>query len=555
MLSVLIGFLSTVDTDARCFLQTQVSTFKTTKTMAEEASETSSITSRTRASQRNEENQELSLHKIPWKIYVSRALSAWGDRLWSFGAGIFMVELAPQNLRLVSVYGLVLSISVIILGAPIGNWIDKSQRLKAARVFLATQNLVTALSCAILGLYFGQVGQEYWPSWIPDAVPVITIILAALAQLASVGSKIVVEKDWIVVIAMENDDRLAKINAVFRTIDLTALTLSPLSAGLVFDLVSNYAAAYFIAAWNVVSVIFEYLLLSMIYEEFPQLSHKKIFEAPLEKSEDTSQEGQEAKSKKCNPCSRLLDAFKSWILYMKYPIRNAGLGLACLYMTVLGFDNITYGYCLQECVRESLLGGLVGVSAICGVSGSIAFPFLRRSLGLAKTGLFGFICLIGTLFLCVASIWIDGSPFDPYYFTDSHNTTEVVDPTEYCSSVSSYNSVIVLMVGLIMGRFGLWISDLTITQVLQEKVPEEHRGTIGGVQNGLNSAMDTIKFILVIALPQRETFGWLILASFASICIGAVSYTTYAIKLMRTAVKKSENPTALNQSDVKVSYL
>ena len=519
--------------------------------MAEETSETTSITSRTRASQRNEENQELSLHKIPWKIYVSRALSAWGDRLWSFGAGIFMVELAPQNLRLVSVYGLVLSISVIILGAPIGNWIDKSQRLKAARVFLATQNLVTALSCAILGLYFGQVGQEYWPSWIPDAVPVITIILAALAQLASVGSKIVVEKDWIVVIAMENDDRLAKINAVFRTIDLTALTLSPLSAGLVFDLVSNYAAAYFIAAWNVVSVIFEYLLLSMIYEEFPQLSHKKIFEAPLEKSEDTSQE---TKSKKCNPFSRFLEAFQSWILYMKYPIRNAGLGLACLYMTVLGFDNITYGYCLQQCVRESLLGGLVGVSAICGVSGSIAFPFLRKSLGLAKTGLFGFICLIGTLCLCVASIWIDGSPFDPYYFTINHdaNATDIVDPTEYCNNFSSYNSVIVLMAGLITARFGLWISDLTITQVLQEKVPEEHRGTIGGVQNGLNSAMDTIKFILVIALPEQETFGWLILASFASICVGAVSYTTYAVKLMRNTEKKIENPTTLYQATSQV---
>ena len=200
--------------------------------MTEESSETSSIKSH--MSKKNEDRQDL--RRLPWKIYVSRALSAWGDRLWSFGAGIFMVELAPDNLRLVSIYGLVLSISVILFGAPIGNWIDKSQRLKAARIFLATQNLVTALSCVILGLYFGQVGIEYWPSWIPDAVPIVTIILAAISQLASVGSKIVVEKDWIVVIADSNDDRLAQINAVFRTIDLTALTLSPLSAGLVFDL-------------------------------------------------------------------------------------------------------------------------------------------------------------------------------------------------------------------------------------------------------------------------------------------------------------------------------
>ena len=146
--------------------------------------------------------QDKRLLKIPWKIYVSRALSAWGDRLWSFGAGIFMVELAPENLRLVSIYGLVLSVSVIIFGAFIGDWIDKSKRLTAAKFFLAVQNLSTALSCVLLGLYFGEVGKLYWPLWIPDIMPVITIILADIGQIASVGSKIVVEKDWIVVISM-----------------------------------------------------------------------------------------------------------------------------------------------------------------------------------------------------------------------------------------------------------------------------------------------------------------------------------------------------------------
>ena len=65
---------------------------------------------------------------IPWKIYASRGLSAWGDRLWSFGAGVFMVDLDPNNLQLVAIYGLVLSVSVIIFGAYIGKWIDQSQR-------------------------------------------------------------------------------------------------------------------------------------------------------------------------------------------------------------------------------------------------------------------------------------------------------------------------------------------------------------------------------------------------------------------------------------------
>ena len=79
---------------------------------------------------------------------------------------------------------------------------------------------------------------------------------------------------------------MAKVNAVFRTIDLATLSLAPLSFGLVFDLISNSVAAYFIAAWNMISVFLEYWLLKSIYKEFPLLAHKTIFENP--KSDEES---------------------------------------------------------------------------------------------------------------------------------------------------------------------------------------------------------------------------------------------------------------------------
>ena len=83
--------------------------------------------------------------------------------------------------------------------------------------------------------------------------------------------------------------------------------------------------------------------------------------------------------------------------------------------------------------------------------------------------------------------------------------------------------------GIIMAKFGLWISDITVTQILQEKVIEEHRGIIGGVQNGMNSAMDTIKFGLVVVLPEDETFGWIVMTSFIFVCFGGISYICYAV--------------------------
>ena len=58
--------------------------------------------------------------------------------------------------------------------------------------------------------------------------------------------------------------------------------------------------------------------------------------------------------------------------------RNAGVGLALLYMTVLGFDNVTYGFLLTQGVGENILGLLVGASAMVGVAGSLAYPFIRK---------------------------------------------------------------------------------------------------------------------------------------------------------------------------------
>ena len=89
-------------------------------------------------------------NQIPWKIYLSRALSAWGDRIWAFSVGIFMNKLAPENLRVVAIYGFVISISVIVFGAMIGNWIDRNKRLLAAQVLLSVQNLSVALACIVI---------------------------------------------------------------------------------------------------------------------------------------------------------------------------------------------------------------------------------------------------------------------------------------------------------------------------------------------------------------------------------------------------------------------
>lgn len=256
---------------------------------------------------------------IPWKIYASRALSAWGDRIWDFAGGLFIMDLYPSSLRLVAIYGFVKALSVIFFGAAIGNWIDRSARLTSAKVFLSIQNVAVAVCCVVFAAYFWK---EDWflglGDWTTLVVAVIIIVVADVANLASLGSKIVVEKDWIVVIAGDDQSRLAQMNAVFRTIDLTALILSPMLAGILLDFVSNAFGAIFIAGWNVISVFFEFALLILIYRENPDLAKKHGVTTAEDKKESLAQKAKRS--------------VESWSLFYNHRIRNAGIGLGCLYM-------------------------------------------------------------------------------------------------------------------------------------------------------------------------------------------------------------------------------
>jgi hypothetical protein len=66
-------------------------------------------------------------------LYLSRALTAWGDRLWSFGLGMFLFRIQPENLMLLAGFGLARSLTSILFGAAIGAWIDRTGRLRSVR--------------------------------------------------------------------------------------------------------------------------------------------------------------------------------------------------------------------------------------------------------------------------------------------------------------------------------------------------------------------------------------------------------------------------------------
>ena len=437
--------------------------------------------------------------------------------------------------------------------------------------------------------------------------------------------------------------------------------------------------------------------------------------------------------------SPFLSIWKGWGIYMRQEIALAGLALATIYLTVLGFSGVTATYFLLQGLRKDLIGVAQGVGALWGISGTLAYPYIRGRNGTVRAGIFGISFQYIFLLLCGIAVIIPGqrvaNSAESYYAADcpadstcdadssgvpgsvvlttsnnfptsvffassptpnsmsitslsssaitsslsststqsyssvsasssafptpsmspslsstsipsssifsspafpsamsttssvapllsststprSSNSASIVfttpaspstpttpsmspsnpptspnvptptssigsgsgsgdigsgigsggdwSPQVQPSRVPNYglfdrdtlndttssplasctptsddegrgNSVgaplILMLIGVLGARFGLWIFDLSIQQLVQERVAEENRGVVGGVMNAMNSIMDMLHYVLVIAAPRPENFNILVFISLLAVGTGWVLYASYVRKI------------------------
>uniref|UniRef100_A0A8C9UWU1 Solute carrier family 40 member n=1 Tax=Scleropages formosus TaxID=113540 RepID=A0A8C9UWU1_SCLFO len=529
-------------------------------------------------------------------IYVSGALSMWGDRMWHFAISVFLIELYGRNLLLTAVFGLVVAGSVLLLGALIGDWVDRNPRNKVAHASLFIQNISVTVCSIVLMLVFSykQWIEQIWNGWLTVVCYTVVIVLADVANLASTALTIAIQRDWIVVITGYNRGHLAGMNATMRRIDQVTNILAPLAVGQVMTLASNVVGCGFILGWNLVSLIVEFIFLSRVYRIVPALSIKpqvddveeEVTLGRQEKRESLPGEDIHLKQVSSLPlCLRrirwLLSTCKEgWKAYYRQPVFLAGMGLAFLYTTVLGFDCITTGYAYTQGISGSLLSLLMGVSAITGLMGTVIFTKLRKAYGLVNTGVISSCLHLSCLTLCVCSVFAPGSPMDlsllvpiaevnssaaetgglvsqgkrhTYPFLGSNNqpllpdrssihwtnSTVLFENIPSGTGPESYVSIILLFLGVITARIGLWSFDLTVTQLLQENICESERGVVNGVQSSMNYLMDLLHFIMVISAPEPQHFGLLVIISVLFITAGHTMYFMYARKFFLTSSPNS----------------
>ncbi|KAI5058958.1 hypothetical protein GOP47_0025277 [Adiantum capillus-veneris] len=463
-------------------------------------------------------------------LYLSHFLTRWGSRMWEFGVGLFMISVWPNSLVLTSIYGLVEDLAIVSMGVTVGNWVDKNPRLKVLWISLGTRNgsvLASAIALSILLSYHNLILRQ---NIIFIGLIVLTNFFGGISAISGLATNIAVERDWVLAIA--DGQRLAtltELNSAMRGIDLTCKLLAPVLVGIIMSYLSVRAAAVLLCVWNVLSIYFEYYLLKCLYNASPELQQERLVVSnsdDLEKhalsideenlepvtgtlvgtcghQEKTVDETNDRlQGDRTNPTSsfwRPGEKMRHWAsnlhqcalhlpfveglrVYAAQEMLLAAVALAILHFTVLSFGSLMTATLSWRGVPSSILGLVRGLSALVGICATLAYPKIQGRIQTIRTGLRSIVMQWSFLSLCVVSNWL--------------------------SSITASSAL--LMGGVAVSRFGLWMFDLAVLQLMQESTPEHERGIVGGVQNSVQSFLEMLSFVAGMLISKPKDFDKLI---------------------------------------------
>ncbi|CAJ0583744.1 unnamed protein product, partial [Mesorhabditis spiculigera] len=486
-------------------------------------------------------------------LYTSYTLTCLEDRAWSFAVALTMQELG--GMRLVSIEQFAEGISCMLFSGSIGKYCDDVSRRKGIISIVPLNNVALMCACACFTVCLSL--SEAANKTLYTGILVLGMLLCAMNRLGLNQEKNCIGRDWVMVLGTGGS--LSKLNAILTSLDQLANVISPLIAGALVSLINLKTTVIVFGIGGAISVVLKAIILNMLLQKEPRLHVKEIKGKTLG--------SQDAVLVKPNA---FLDAFRVLGVYWKQQIFAAALGMALLFMTVLGFDGLAIGYGQSVGLPDSLLGGFRSFGSLCGILGALSYAFFERMMGVRKTGIFGLAFQQVCLIIAVTSIVMPGSPMDldGYFgsitpkkwwsdFKDSFspvttvapaNSTEGINWQDFTSNGESMISIFAFLIGIATARFGLWMADLAITQVMQEGVIESQRNTVFGVHNALCQTFSVLKDVMVIVLPEASTFAICMLISYGFVAVGFIAYLYYLVKYKNPLPEKSRTITDVLES-------
>lgn len=467
-----------------------------------------------------------------FQLYCTHVLQRFGDRMWAFAVPVLMVNIWPQTLLPAALFQFAMYLVAFFLMAPIGIWIDQSDRMIVMKTAVIGQTGFIIANCVLVWFLLETVPETQELVWNIGLAFTFTLILitASVAEGLGNAATISIERDWVIVIAGTDSEILTRYNAILRRIDLLCAFLAPACFGLVLQLLPSTlsgpgrvrAGTAFIVFWNVVTVVPEYRTAKKLYDGVEALRQKKVITAPATSAalSDADSEMMKQHQKQLSWSQRLLTAVKkavqeswhSWRIFVSHRVFAPSFSYCALYLTVLDGGTLMMAYLTWAGLPTGVLGLSVGIGALFGVAGTFAFPLMKKRLGLHAAGGLAVCCFFLNVFVGAMVF------FAPFGFNP-----RMRDDPEWTSR--GY----IMLFAVASARFMLWAFDLAHTQVIQEGVEANLRGTINSCQTACYQLFWVVLALFSMIFSSPLHFSILVTISAAVVCTSACGWTAWAL--------------------------
>ena len=441
----------------------------------------------TSADDHETETRVSSSSAVSRRLYLSHFLSTWNSRVFEFGAVLYLASIFPDTLMPMSIYALSRGLVAALLSPAVGQYIDTTNRLTAVKVSIVAQRWVVAASCA---LFWVLVHFDEFQSPFQYVLLILLSLLACVEKLASVLNLVSVERDWVVVVAGNDERLLTTMNSQMRRIDLVCKLMGPFIIAMI-DGYSTEVAILVNLAMNLASVVIEYYAIARVYNAVPAL-HRSTRTSSASADMSLSATMKHSLSK----------VTSSLATYLRHPAFRPSLALSLLYLTVLSFSGQMVTYLLSKGYTSFHVAAARTISVALEISATWLAPYIISLIGAVRAGIWFLSWQTLCLIFAVAAFW----------------------PLQERSPLLSSS---ILVTGTILSRVGLWGFDLSAQLIVQEEVDSEARGSFSSMEASCQNTFELLSFAMTIIFARPEQFRWPVAVSCAAVASAGGLYASF----------------------------
>jgi solute carrier family 40 (iron-regulated transporter), member 1 len=167
------------------------------------------------------------------------------------------------------------------------------------------------------------------------------------------------------------------------------------------------------------------------------------------------------------------------------------------YLNTLTFGGVMMSYLLYRGMNISTVGTWRGISSLIGLLGTFAYQISIKRMNIISTGMWSILYQLVCISCSMASMFIEDFTL----------------------------SMTLMMIGVCTSRIGLYVFDISVTQLMQMNIPDGIRGMIGGIQESLNAFFQLSSFALCLIYSNPNDFIIPVAVGYSAVACAALFYS------------------------------